>query len=211
VRRFGRRFYYEAGFIVLVAVFVAVAKLRWPAIVLLMAAAWVLTACIEFMAWRRGRAERPAREPAAVAGPVTAPVVAEPHVRVLTEPEPEPVVEPKSEPEPESVAEEPEPEPEPVAEQEPKPEPEPVAEPEPEPEPVPETEPEPPPAPRAWNVWELERLAKEHEREETRREELAYLLVYLRDFASPEGVLPADFDELVREAFGDLLVAPSAS
>jgi len=42
---------------------------------------------------------------------------------------------------------------------------------------------------------------------EEQREELSYLLVYLRDFASPEGVLPTDFDALVRESFGDLLAA----
>jgi hypothetical protein len=31
--------------------------------------------------------------------------------------------------------------------------------------------------------------------------------MYLRDFASPEGRLPSDFDELVRESFGDLVAA----
>jgi hypothetical protein len=106
------------------------------------------------------------------------------------------------------------------AEPEPKPELEPVAvEAEPEPEPVavarePETEPlaaEPevverePTAARAWNIWELDNLARDASEEQ--REELSYLLVYLRDFASPEGVLPTDFDALVRESFGDLLAA----
>ncbi len=31
------------------------------------------------------------------------------------------------------------------------------------------------------------------------------LLLNLRQYANPEGTLPADFDELVRESFGDLL------
>ena len=38
-------------------------------------------------------------------------------------------------------------------------------------------------------------------------EELSYLLVYLRGFATPEGTLSVDFDDLVRESFGPLLVA----
>jgi len=71
----------------------------------------------------------------------------------------------------------------------------------------PESEPEPEPvAPLAerWNVWTLERVQREQARD---NEELHYLLVYLREFASPDGVLPPDFDALVRESFGDLLVA----
>jgi hypothetical protein len=185
MRGFGRRFALEVGFIVAVAIGLAVANLRWPAIVLLMAAAWLLTALVEFVAWRRRGA---AREPIEA---VAAPPEPETHVRVI---EPEPVA---VDPEPVAVEAEPEPEAaEPVLE-ELEPEPEPVAvepEPEPEPEPV-----------RVWNIWELDRIAKEAPEE--RREELAYLLVYLRDFASPEGVLSVDFDELVRESFGDLLAA----
>jgi hypothetical protein len=38
-----------------------------------------------------------------------------------------------------------------------------------------------------------------------RGEELGFLLVHLREFANPDGVLPVEFDELVRESFGDLL------
>jgi len=38
-------------------------------------------------------------------------------------------------------------------------------------------------------------------------EERSYLLMYLRDFAGPDGVLSADFDGLVRDAFGDVLHA----
>jgi hypothetical protein len=29
--------------------------------------------------------------------------------------------------------------------------------------------------------------------------------MYLREFAGPDGTLPADFDALVRESFGDVL------
>ena len=38
-----------------------------------------------------------------------------------------------------------------------------------------------------------------------RNEERSYLLMYLREFAGPDGILPADFDGLVRDAFGDVL------
>ena len=156
MRGFGRRFAAEVGLIVLVAVGCALANFRWPAIVLLVGAAWILTAVVEYAAWRRPRREHADAslvEPEAVA--------AVPRVHVH-EPEPETETEP--------VAVEPEPEP-----------------------------------PHAWNVWELDRLAKEAPEE--RREELGYLLIYLRDFANPEGVLPTDFDELIRESFGDLHAA----
>jgi len=89
----------------------------------------------------------------------------------------------------------------------------------PEPEQVRELEPEPEPetadvvafisandAPREWNLWELERAARDHATDDVaRNEERSYLLMYLREFAGPDGVLPADFDGLVRDAFGDVL------
>ena len=55
---------------------------------------------------------------------------------------------------------------------------------------------------RAWNLWELHRMASEQG--ETRGE-LGILLVLLRQFANADGSLPKSFDPLVREAFGDLL------
>src|ERR671930_635961 len=59
--------------------------------------------------------------------------------------------------------------------------------------------------PREWNLWELERAAREHASDDVaRNEERAYLLMYLREFAGPDGMLPADFDGLVRDAFGEL-------
>lgn len=60
--------------------------------------------------------------------------------------------------------------------------------------------------PREWNLWELERVARENTTDDVAtNEERAYLLMYLREFAGPDGTLPADFDGLVRDAFGDLL------
>lgn len=107
-----------------------------------------------------------------------------------------------------------------------------VVEAEPEPEPVPERvelatvpplPPEPEPVaqeadgaavvdlplrggPREWNLWDLERLARERRGEDPYRdEEWSALFVYLREYASPDGMLPADFDDLVRSSFGELL------
>jgi hypothetical protein len=92
--------------------------------------------------------------------------------------------------------------------------------PQPEPEPEPELEPEPPPPaaepvvtpappePRDWNLWELERVVRESAGGDTARdEERSFLLMYLRQFADPGGMLPATFDPLVRETFGDVLGA----
>ena len=88
--------------------------------------------------------------------------------------------------------------------------------PQPPPEPVPEPEPEPelPPAaavmpiggPRQWNVWDLERVAREHAGgDPIADEERTFLLSYLRDFAGPDGLLPVGFDDLVRQSFGVLV------
>jgi hypothetical protein len=61
-------------------------------------------------------------------------------------------------------------------------------------------------APWSWNVWNLERVVRERA---SANDELNYLLLYLREYANPAGMLPPDFDALVRESFGDLLAAPS--
>jgi hypothetical protein len=64
---------------------------------------------------------------------------------------------------------------------------------------------------RQWNVWELERLARTAQsRSPARAEELGFLLGYLREFASPDGLLPPDFDALVRESFPELVSAAGA-
>jgi len=168
--------------------------------------------------FRFGRSEaEPAAEPAVAAAPPTQAELE--HVRVLPREEPAPVEPVAAEPPPVTPAPEPQPEPEP----EPEPErPALAVVPEPEPEPESEPAPEPPPtevpaaaqvvpigvgaAPRQWNVWELERLAREDSGSDAvRDEERTYLLMYLREYADAGGSLPVDFDGLVRDSFGDLV------
>jgi hypothetical protein len=61
-------------------------------------------------------------------------------------------------------------------------------------------------APRSWNLWDLERIAREGaQTEPERRDEWAYLFLHLRQFAAADGSLPTEFDGLVRESFGGLL------
>jgi hypothetical protein len=60
--------------------------------------------------------------------------------------------------------------------------------------------------PRSWNLWDLERIAREAGREHPeRRDEWSYLFLNLRQFAHADGSLPAEFDGLVRESFAGLL------
>jgi hypothetical protein len=172
--------------------------------------------------------EAPAEAPAALA-------VAEQPPMEVEEPEPsakpEPVVEapavpmivapapeiPPSEP----VAAPPAPEPEPPPARPPlRPVPSPPPEPAPPPPLEPAAEPVRPAAssevvdlrlrataqPRHWNLWDLERRARdEAARDPVRYEEWSYLFVHLRQFATPDGSLPTEFDGLVRESFGELL------
>ncbi|MDE3189246.1 MAG: hypothetical protein KGL94_00345, partial [Acidobacteriota bacterium] len=109
----------------------------------------------------------------------------------------------------------PEPEPEVAPEPEPTPAP-PVLAAVPAPPPPPVTAPTPEPVrpavvahiggPRQWNVWDLERTAREHAGGDPLvDEERTFLLLYLRDFAGPDGLLPVDFDDLVRQSFGELV------
>jgi hypothetical protein len=59
---------------------------------------------------------------------------------------------------------------------------------------------------REWNLWDLERLVQERVGEDpVRDEERSVLLLYLREYAGPDGVLPADFDPLVRDSFAELV------
>jgi hypothetical protein len=62
---------------------------------------------------------------------------------------------------------------------------------------------------RRWNLWELERVARNSQLEPMRELELSALLVHLRDYAGADGMLPTEFDRLVRESFGDLLAPGS--
>src|SRR3954447_16280785 len=192
------RFLLEAGFLILVAAAAGLAGLDAIWIAVVMFGAWLLVALVE-RTGSRSRHGRRAEQGAAAEEPAVA-AEPEPVLEAEPEPKPEPATEPEPEPEPES---EPEPEPQPVLVAVPEPEPE------REPEPEPETEPEPEPVvvslalndstPRAWNLWELERLAEKMNGDP---EERTLLLLHMREFADASGELPPEFDGLVREAFG---------
>jgi len=199
----GSRFLIEAGFIIAVAVIAGIERLSTWWIIAVVASAWIIVAIVEIAVWTRQVVAREAHV-AESASPAFVPA-APARVRVHASDESQ------------------EPEPEPTAEREPEPEPssEPpriVAVPPPPPEPEQEPEPQPEPAvrvvaflpanegPREWNLWELERAARDHATDDVvRNEERSFLLMYLREFAGPDGVLPMDFDGLVRDAFGDVL------
>lgn len=201
---FGPRTVVEAAFLVAVPVIALEVGLSWPAIVGAGAIGYVLVLAVEGAIWREGK--RTTGKPAVAAQPEE-PAPRPEHVRVLRpEPEPVPVIE---------TAPEPEPAPVPVAAP-PRlaPVPDPVPAPPPPPEPELEPEPALPPAasvtrigaPEQWNVWDLEQLAREHAGgDPIADEERTFLLMYLRDFAGPDGQLPADFDALVRQSFGELV------
>ena len=201
---FGPRTVVEAGFLVAVPVIALEAGLGWPAIIGAGAIAYLLVLAVEAAIWREGkRAGEPAFAPVpavAAAEPAAAVPAGGEHVRVLRpEPEPEPeivhvpvvaVTAPVPAPESPRLAPAPEPEPEP--------EPEPVVQ----------------PAAtvthisgaRQWNVWDLEQIARENAGgDPIADEERTFLLMYLRDFAGPDGLLPVDLDDLVRQNFGGLV------
>jgi hypothetical protein len=230
-----------AVFLVLIALGLWLLDAEWPAILVVMAAAWTLAALVEWAAWRQERVGRisrifPHREARASGSPVPPPLPEQPSSGVLYPPAPEPEweleLEEEQEPAPRSEALPPaEPEPEPGKDP-PRPTPlppRPPLRPVPAPPPAPPRPPAPPlPAARAsrpaqpqgvvdmrrrataqarpWNLWDLERLARnELQGDPGRQEELSYLFVHLRQFASPDGSLPTEFDPLVRESLGDLL------
>jgi hypothetical protein len=82
----------------------------------------------------------------------------------------------------------------------------PAPESEPKPEPLPDTRPATlgNDLPYEWNVWDLQRLVRDRP-DDDRQEEWAAIIVSLRDFAKADGTLPREFDELVRDSFGELL------
>ncbi|MFY9578150.1 MAG: hypothetical protein WAQ33_02390 [Gaiellaceae bacterium] len=208
----GPRFLIEAGFIVAVAVVAGIERFSTATIILAVGAAWLLVAFVEFFsALARKRA---VKQPATSSG---RPAFGPAQQSVALQPEPEPAPEPDREP---VSASEPAPAPEepPVVEA-----PEPVPSPPrvvavpplpPEPAPVQELEPEVVSLAsrrtdaREWNLWDLERVARDRAGADVARdEERTFLLMYLREFANADGVLPADFDAVVRESFGDVLDA----
>ena len=94
---FGRRFALEVVFIVLVATAAALLHASTIAIVLVMAAAWLAVALLEWLLSRRVGAAVPSPIEVAHRPETPEPVEVAPHVRVIA-PEPEP------EPEPGAVA-----------------------------------------------------------------------------------------------------------
>ncbi len=194
LRRPGLRFVVEAVVIVLTAVVTGLMHLGPWGIGGAVAIVWVIVAMLEYSLShpREPKESTPLIETLPPVEPVTSDAV-----RVLPSTRrPEPV-EPTPEPDPVAI------EPEPVA-VEPERDPEPVA-----PEPEPEPEPEPDRGPveaQQWNVWELDRALRNSG---TLTEEQEFLLIYLRDYAGPDGSLPVDFDALIRESFGDVLGTPA--
>jgi hypothetical protein len=57
---------------------------------------------------------------------------------------------------------------------------------------------------REWNLWELERRAREHAGADAVPEEWAAIFMSLREYAKSDGRLPPEFDSLVRESFPEL-------
>ena len=229
------RFGIEAAFLLIVAAGAALANLSPAQVIMLMFVAWLLVALIERASaapqsrlqaaesgsgdrrwsWRRRREKPEAVDPTAAPDEHHAPT----HVR---EPEPEPEPEPGGAEDEVTAAadeapapavtkraldlsglEEPEAAPPPETQPGPEPEPGPVAvEP---PPPPPAERPALSPAPREWNLWDLERQARVHAGESARDEEWTALFVHLRQFASTDGLLPKEFDGLVRESFAELI------
>jgi hypothetical protein len=188
---FGPRTVVEAAFLVAVPVIALEVGFSWYAIVAAGAVAYVLVLVFETVLWQRSKRALPPPPPE----PLTEEVVARP-------PEPARVV--RAEPDPGSLSVL-EPELQPVAGVA-------AAAPVPEPElssgaavvPIGVA-----PGPRQWNIRDLEQLAREHAGSDPiADEERTFLLKYLRDFAGPDGMLPPDFDELVRQSFGGIVANP---
>lgn len=185
------RYAAEAGFLVLVAVGAALADLRPLAIIILMAGAWLLVGLIERATSRATGRTADRVEPISDFPPVPA---AQPGSAVTTRPLDLPGLE------------------EPAPSQAPAPAParsrflqRPARAAAP-PLPAAAAPPAPPPA-REWNIWELERLARQEAGDVPRDEEWSALFTYLRPFANADGVLPKEFDDLVRKSFGQLIEA----
>lgn len=204
------RFLLETAFIVAVAAATAVARLDKLWIALAVGGAWVLVALVE----RTAKQDRAAL----LNGPLGflffgrgshAQVEDSAWPELPPEPPPEPPAPEPAPPAPEPEPPRPEPgEPAGQLRSVPPPPPEPAAEPAQQRETPPAVafRPRSDGAPREWNVWHLERLAREREGQDPARdEELAFLLLELRQFANADGQLPANFDPVVREAFGESL------
>jgi outer membrane biosynthesis protein TonB len=222
-----------AAFLLTVALALRLAELRPLVVVVVMVAALGLAWIVEWLSWRDARVpSRPAGRtptasprstPSAVEDVQAPPPVDAPEPAPDRDPEPatKPVAEPAGEPEPAPASPPITPVPAPS------PPPEPVRAPLRPVPPLPPAVPSPPPArppaaasvvdirrrataqPRRWNLWDLERMARERSRDDPGRlQEWSYLFIHLRQFASADGSLPAEFDALVYESFGELLEQP---
>ena len=191
------RFLLEVGFIVVVAVGAGLAELDVPMIVLLIGLAWLLVAFVEWSAWQEAARTRPSEADVAIPTATevlhAAAVGAEDERTSVREAAPD-LAEDLERPVAAAAraAEEP---------------PAPIDEP---PAPVAQEQGQPAPAgsdgPRQWNIWYLERIVRERAGGDALRdEERAALLMYLREFANADGLLPVDFDGLVRESFDELI------
>jgi hypothetical protein len=202
--RSGRaRFVFEAAFLLLVALGAALMELRPLGIILLIACALLLVALIERASSRKAGRAPIDEEAAEELTEVGAAELGVPSEEVSAQPEeaPGPVVTkrpldlPGLEQPPVSI-----PAPRPrrslarAARR--------VAQP-------PAQPPAPPASPpaREWNLWDLERRAREEAGNAPRDEEWLALFTHLRVFANADGVLPKEFDELVRTSFGELIEA----
>lgn len=223
LRRGPFRFAVLIAFIILVAALARLADLAAGWILAVIAIAWVLAALIERSAHRAASAlaqhaaATPAPAPVETAPAVPEPVAPPPVARVPVA-RPGPAVPDEAELWLDGDAEI-DPGPAPVV---PWSQPVPAAPPLVAREPLRPAAPEPepelllPPVPRvaassslrrvSLNLWELERVARAAAGTDlVWDEERSLILMYLREFASADGVLGPEFDNLVRESFGDLL------
>lgn len=202
----------EAAFLALVAVGSVLAGFEPMVIVAMVAGAAVLVAVVE-----RAYVREAARSAASPPEEAPSEEVAPGHAEVVdAEPEAGPIAQPEPRKEPELAVSERSARailasgPPPIHEA-----PRPIPTPEPESKPKPEPLPDTMPAtlgsdlPYEWNVWDLQRLVRDRA-DDDRQEEWAAMIVSLRDFARADGTLPREFDELVRDSFGELLAEESA-
>jgi hypothetical protein len=217
------RFFALAAFLVTVALALWLAELPPLFVGIVMAVALLLAWTVEWVAWREEHRLREALEgEAAVETEAVAEVEAsaelEPAERLEAawQPETEAAAEPASPPPPRPIVPAASAVPTPAAPPESAPPPLRPVPPPPEPvaaTPTPEPEraavvslPRRPGHRQEWNLWEIERLVRAGLRNDPERlEESQYLLLHLRSFASADGALPAEFDDLVRESFGAVL------
>ena len=200
----------EAAFLALVAVGSVLAGFEPMVIVAMVAGAAVLVAVVE-----RAYVREAARSAASPPEEAPSEEVAPGHADVV-DAEAAPVAQPEPRKEPELAVSERSARailasgPPPIHEA-----PRPIPTPEPESKPKPEPLPDTMPAtlgsdlPYEWNVWDLQRLVRDRA-DDDRQEEWAAMIVSLRDFARADGTLPREFDELVRDSFGELLAEESA-